>query len=172
MPPEVLSQVKRPDLTLHSVLTEEKDYVRILRAGPDYNCHLTDARGVAESQGRLNGGHKARELYDAIKRGGGADRTLALPHVPSRADEECEVSFVSTTDADGPWERLCKPSVGMPLNYPIRVHMQVAYQSLDILSHVLPPARGLEGFEPCLSMRPPLLSSEVARGIDASRYPA
>jgi dTDP-4-amino-4,6-dideoxygalactose transaminase len=93
----------------------------------------------------------------------GANETLALPYEPSWSRAVYHLYVVRTDDREGMMSHLNKAGIGTGIHYPIPLHMQRAYASLNYCLEDFPVARRVASEIVSLPMFPQLTTDQQAR---------
>ena len=91
------------------------------------------------------------------------NEALTLPYEPSWSRAVYHLYVVRTGDRDGMMEHLKKAGIGTGIHYPIPLHLQRAYVSLNYCLEAFPVARRVAGEIVSLPMFPQLTAEQQAR---------
>jgi dTDP-4-amino-4,6-dideoxygalactose transaminase len=92
-----------------------------------------------------------------------ADETLTLPYEPSWSRAVYHLYVIRTDDREGMMSHLNKAGIGTGIHYPIPLHMQKAYASLNYCLEDFPVARRIASEIVSLPMFPQLTADQQAR---------
>jgi dTDP-4-amino-4,6-dideoxygalactose transaminase len=91
------------------------------------------------------------------------DETLTLPHEPSWSRAVYHLYVIRTDDREGMMSHLNKAAIGTGIHYPIPLHMQRAYASLNYCLEDFPVSRRIASEIVSLPMFPQLTADQQAR---------
>jgi dTDP-4-amino-4,6-dideoxygalactose transaminase len=91
------------------------------------------------------------------------DRTLTLPYEPSWSRAVYHLYVIRTKDRDGMMIHLKKAGIGAGIHYPVPLHLQRAYVSLNYCLEDFPVARKIASEIVSLPMFPQLTAGQQAR---------
>ena len=91
------------------------------------------------------------------------DETLTLPYEPSWSRAVYHLYVIRTDDRDGMMSHLNKAGIGTGIHYPIPLHMQRAYASLNYCLEDFPVSRRIASEIVSLPMFPQLAAAQQAR---------
>jgi dTDP-4-amino-4,6-dideoxygalactose transaminase len=92
-----------------------------------------------------------------------ADGTLTLPYEPSWSRAVYHLYVIRTEDREGMMSHLNKAGIGTGIHYPIPLHMQRAYASLNYCLEDFPVSRRIASEIVSLPMFPQLAAAQQAR---------
>jgi dTDP-4-amino-4,6-dideoxygalactose transaminase len=91
------------------------------------------------------------------------DETLTLPYEPSWSRAVYHLYVIRTDDREGMMSHLNKAGIGTGIHYPIPLHMQRAYASLNYCLEDFPVSRRIASEIVSLPMFPQLTADQQAR---------